>query len=197
MKYLVIKNSSFNLNAYALTTIRKVDIFHIMEWRNQQIKILRQNNIISKAEQISYYENTILPSFTSNKPKMILFSFLYNKICIGYGGFTNIDWHSKRAELSFLLDTKRTFNKKQYAYDFTIFLNIIKYIAFNEIKFNRLFTETFDFRSLHIKILEKNNFKIEGILKKHIYIKNKYYNSLIHAQLIREFKGKSKIYVKK
>jgi len=47
-----------------------------------------------------------------------------------------------------------------YRNDFSIFLNFLKKIACTELQFSKLFTETYDIRSVHKSILEKNEFKI-------------------------------------
>ena len=52
---------------------------------------------------------------------------------------------------------------------FKIFLENMKSIAKNLLKFKTLSTETFMFRSYHIKILEQSNFKL---IKKKINKKN-------------------------
>jgi RimJ/RimL family protein N-acetyltransferase len=59
----------------------------------------------------------------------------------------------------------------------------MKKVAYSELNFSRLYTETFDIRSVHIKVLEKNNFLLEGRMKNHIYINNKFVDSLIHGNL--------------
>jgi RimJ/RimL family protein N-acetyltransferase len=56
-------------------------------------------------------------------------------------------------------------------------------IAFEEIKFNKLTTETFDIRPITLDILNKNKFKLEGRLKKHVKIENHFYDSLLHGIL--------------
>jgi RimJ/RimL family protein N-acetyltransferase len=155
----------------------------IKNWRNQQIDFLRQTTLLTNKDQKEYYNNFILPSFSTNKPKIILFSFMKLKKCIGYGGLINIDWNSKRAELSFLLDTNRSKNLKIYRKEFKIFLNLITRLSFVELKLNRLFTETFDIRPVHIDVLQKFGFKFEGRLKKHTFVQGRFVDSLIHGYL--------------
>ena len=41
-------------------------------------------------------------------------------------------------------------------------------------KFKKLYTETYSGRRLHVSILKQNGFKLEGILKSHIYQSNKF-----------------------
>ena len=102
----------------------------IRKWRNEQIDILRQNKPLTKDEQSKYYHQVIKKSFYEKKPEMILFSFLIKNNCVGYGGFVHIDWNSKKAELSIILDTNRTKKQETYKKEFSIFLKIILNIGF-------------------------------------------------------------------
>ncbi|MCX7955043.1 MAG: GNAT family N-acetyltransferase [Bacteroidales bacterium] len=182
-----LKKPELVLGPYKITPYREEDIFKIMKWRNEQIDILRQNHLLTEEEQKNYYQNFVLPTFYEEKPKQILFSYLFNNECIGYGGLTNIDWYNKRAELSFLVETKRSQINEIYSEDFTSFLKLIYQVTFNDIQLNRLFSETYEFRKFHITILEKNGFKLEGILREHVFFKNKFINSLIHSILKSEY----------
>ncbi len=158
--YVCLKKNCYVFKKYELTPIRKQDIESVRQWRNDQINILRQEKPISIDEQEQYFENIIFPSFNQQAPELILFSFLKNSELIGYGGFVNIDWKNKLSEISFLIETKRSKNPSQYETDFTIFLNFLKKISCDDLKFNELFTETYDIRPIHVNILEKNEFKI-------------------------------------
>ena len=188
MKYSVLKNNNYQLGRYSAVPLREMDIFLIKKWRNEQIQVLRQNKILTDQDQLSYYKNHIIPSFSQKRPNIILFSYLYDNNCIGYGGLTNIKWQSKRAELSFLLDTKRCLYSKQYKIDFTNFISLIKKVTFNDLKFNRIFTETFAFRQAHIAILEENGFRLEGKMKQHVVINGEFVDSILHG-LLKEYQN--------
>jgi RimJ/RimL family protein N-acetyltransferase len=179
--YQVLEKKDYVFKNYKLVPIREEDIQLIKDWRNTQIDILRQEKPITKEQQINYYNQIVKKSFSDEKPALILFSFLYNDSCIGYGGITNIDWNAKNAELSFLLDTNRTHNKKTYEKDFTTFLHLVFEIAFKELNFNRIFTETYDIRPAHISVLEKNGFHLEKRLKQHKRINYTLVDVLIHS----------------
>lgn len=183
MKYSCLTVNTYQEDKYKIVSLRFQDIMLIKKWRNDQIKVLRQNKILTDEDQINYYHNVIMPSFNANKPNIVLVSFLLKESCIGYGGLTNINWESYRAEISFLLDTQRVINPELYQKDFGIFLTLIKKLAFNNQSFNRLFTETFDIRPLHIDVLEKNGFHLEGRLKQHVFIEGRFVDSLIHGFL--------------
>lgn len=172
---------------YELIPIREEDIQLIKNWRNSQIDVLRQKYLLTEKEQINYYKNVIRKTFDQKNPEQILFSFLFEKKCIGYGGLVHIDWESKKAEVSFLMETERTKDQNLVREDFRIFLKILFEIAFNELKFNRLVTETFDIRSLIVEILERSGFKQEGRLRENVIIKGSYVDSLIHSYFRKDF----------
>lgn len=184
-KYLCIKNQFLKKNDLEIVPIRHEDMLKIMQWRNEQTYHLRQNGLISKKDQNNYFKNVIGGLFNDPHPKQVLFSYIKQDICIGYGGLVNINWHDKRAELSFLLDTNLKKNKQNYQKYFSVFIELIKKVAFTEMNLNRIYTETYSFRSKHIAILENNKFVYEGSMKQHIYMKDedRFYNSLLHGCL--------------
>lgn len=173
----------FSFKTISLRSIKTNDIELIRSWRNKQTKILRQKEMISRKTQEEYFRNHVWSSMNSSKPKQILLSIRKDKQTIGYGGFVNISWDDKRAEISFLVSDQIANNKFLYKIIFTEFIYLIQNIAFNVLNFNRIYTETYDIRPLHISILENNKFKLEGRMKSHVMIDNKEVDSLIHACL--------------
>jgi len=189
MKYeKILSKTKLQHGKYTLIPIRKQDIQKIRKWRNDQMDILRQNKILTKLEQEDYFKKIIKRTFQENKPNCILFSFLLNDECIGYGGFVHIDWFLKRSEISFLNETNRAQNQETYKTDYSIFLKIILQIAFEQLCLNRIFTETFAFRKNTSKLLEKFGFRLEGRLKNHVMVKGNYFDSLIHGFLKQYYK---------
>ena len=185
--YTALATDEFANNEYTIVPLRTCDIYEIGKWRNEQIDFLRQKTILTDQDQKDYYERWVVPSFSETQPRIILFSYLEYNICIGYGGLTNIDWDNKRAELSFLLQTERTKTSQQYHRDLSHFLRLLKGVAFNELHFNRIFTETYDIRADHVLVLEENGFVLEGRLKQHVIIRGRLVDSLIHGCL-REYR---------
>jgi hypothetical protein len=181
--YKCLNQQRYQVNDYTLIPIREQDKMPIMEWRNAQIDVLRQDRLLTVADQDNYFKNVVLPLFDQEWPKQLLFSFLYKGELIGYGGLVHIHWGDKRAEVSFLLDNKRVASNELYKAEFSVFLTLLKQVAFNDIMFNRLYTETFDIRPFHISILEENGFVPEGRMREHVLIEGKYYDSLIHGFL--------------
>lgn len=181
MKYACLKSERFTYESYQLVPIRYSDIFLIKQWRNEQIDILRQNVVLTDAMQELYFTHTIQPTFSLANPPQILFSYLQNGSLIGYGGIVHIDWTKKQGEVSFLVNTQRTRNAEVYQADFTHFLFLIKKVAFDDLLFSRLYTETFDVRPQHTAILESADFRLEQRLKDHVMINQKPVDALIHG----------------
>ena len=182
-KYTSLKQNKFSYNDYILVPIRCEDMERIRQWRNAQMSVLRQSIKLSPRDQKLYFENVIKSSFTNKEAKQLLFSFIKNNQLIGYGGLVNISWKDKRAEMSFLLDDQRAQNEFQYKEDMANFIYLIKKVIFEEMKFNRVYTETFAFRTFHISILEENGYTKEGTLREHILESDKFYDSIIHGMV--------------
>jgi RimJ/RimL family protein N-acetyltransferase len=185
--YKILKNIKYKNGDYNLAPFRSQDIYKIKDWRNNQINVLRQKIELTDEDQKHYYHNVIKQTFNNPIPQQMLFSFLLRSKCIGYGGLTNIDWESRRAELTFLLDDKRATNNSIYRQDFSIFISFIKQLVFDDLKFNRIFTETFDIRPLHISILELNGFVLEGRMRQHIVINGEFFDSLLHGFIKEQY----------
>jgi len=182
-KYNFINFDNLRLKEYFLVPLRKSDTQLVRHWRNDQIRVLRQKKRLTKQEQLSYFNNVVKKSFEKKKPDLILCSLMLEKTCVGYGGLVHINWNSKRAEVSFLNETRRSESKYLYKKDFTVFFELIKKLAFKQLNFKRIDTETYDIRPFVIKLLEKNGFKRKGKLKKRVFINGKFVDSIIHSCL--------------
>ena len=180
--YSFLTHNKISFGKYSLSPLRKRDIQKIRKWRNEQINVLRQKIPLTKEIQLKYYINTVKKSFYKNKPDIVLFSFLHDRNCIGYGGLVHMNWNSKTGEISFITNTIRTKSKSIYQKDFSIFLKLIFKISFDYMSLNKLTTETFDIRPWTIEVLENHGFKREGRLKKHVLIDGKLYDSIFHAK---------------
>ena len=77
MEYSFLQNNRYCLNEYCLVPLREQDVELIRKWRNDQIHVLRQKKPLTEKEQHNYFSQVILKSFSEDKPKCILFSFLF------------------------------------------------------------------------------------------------------------------------
>ncbi|SFL45444.1 GNAT family N-acetyltransferase [Pelosinus propionicus] len=181
--YKCLKFDRYVSENYTLLPVREQDIMLIKDWRNSQLDVLRQKYILTEEMQRGYFETVVWPSFELEQPQQLLFSFLKQDVCIGYGGIVHISWEDRRGEVSFLLNSERVSASNVYHQDFLSFLNLIKQVAYEGLSFNRLFTETFDIRPFHISILEEAGFLCEGRMKQHVYLNDAFVDSVLHGHI--------------
>ncbi len=180
-----LNQQRFDHQGYAIVPIQAEHFEPIRRWRNAQLDALRQTEPISPVQQETYFTQTILPTMEAATPPNILMSLLLNERLIGYGGLVHIGWGDQRAEMSFLVDDLRAKDLRQYACDLRAFIALVRSMAFDDLGFHRLFTETYANRHHHIKVLESAGFLREGVLRDHVKIGSCFVDSLIHA-ILRE-----------
>jgi RimJ/RimL family protein N-acetyltransferase len=178
-KYKCLKNQEFKLDNYKIVPLRFQDKYQIMSWRNEQMFHLRQNTLLTKENQDKYFIEIISKIYDEINPNQILFSYLENDICIGYGGLVHINWENKNAEISFVLNTKL---ENFFIEHWCTFLSLIENVAFNEIKLYKIFTYAFDLRPKLYIALEKSNFKKEATLVNHTIVNEKLVDVVIHSK---------------
>lgn len=180
-EYKVLKKGNFLLGDYKIVPIRFEDRFLIMQWRNEQIYHLRQNKPLTKEDQDSYFENVVSKLFDQDKPDQILFSFLKEDQCIGYGGLVHINWEDKNAEISFLMDT--ILEKDFFKLYWITFLKLLEEVAFKEIRLHKIYTYAFDLRPKLYFAMDKAGFSKEAVLKQHGYFEGKFIDVIIHSKI--------------
>src|SRR5690606_13377372 len=103
--YKGLHKQVFRLGGHSIVPIRMEDRFAIMKWRNEQIYHLRQSKPLTEEDQDRYFDQVVLQLFQKEYPENMLFSYLEDDKCIGYGGLVHIKWTDKNAEISFIMDT--------------------------------------------------------------------------------------------
>jgi RimJ/RimL family protein N-acetyltransferase len=177
--YKTLNKQIFEIGIYKIIPIRYEDRYAIMHWRNEQIYHLRQSMLLDKESQDKYFDNVIPELFEIDNPDQILFSYLENEKCIGYGGLVHINWLDKNAELSFIMNTNEELH---FNIHWTNFLKLIQLVAFEELKFHKIYTYAFDLRPHLYEILELNGFYKEATLKEHCLFENKFIDVIIHSK---------------
>lgn len=178
--YKILHKQSYKNDEYSIVPIRMEDRYDIMRWRNEQIYHLRQNKPLTEEEQDNYFNKIIPPLFTQDKPGQLLFSFLKDEECIGYGGLVHIDWEKQKAEVSFLIATHLENNfLKEYM---TIFFRLIDEVAFVELGLNKLYTYAYDVRPHIYPFLEANGFIRKEVLPQQIRGGEVYADVIIHEK---------------
>lgn len=178
--YKSLKNQKFQLGIYQLVPIRDEDKYLILKWRNEQLYHLRQAKPLSTEDQEIYFKYTISNLFEQEKPNQILFSYLENGICIGYGGLVHINWIDRHAEISFIINTE--LEKTFFEFHWITYLSLIEQVAFNEMKMHKIFTFAFDLRPHLFQAVGKAGFQKEAVLKEHCCFEGKFIDAIIHTK---------------
>ncbi len=180
--YKCLTQQVFANNDYSIVPIRYEDRIDIMQWRNEQIYHLRQLQPLTPENQDNYFTDVVANLFNQDYPNQILFSYLDGDKCIGYGGLVHINWVDKNAEISFIMDTELEFDF--FEFHWTNFLQFIEKVAQQELELHKIFTYAFDLRPKIYKILEKNNFEKEAVLKEHCFFETKFIDVIIHSKIL-------------
>jgi hypothetical protein len=178
--YKVLNNQIHTIGDYSIVPIRYQDRFEIMKWRNEQIYHLRQKDFLTEDCQEKYFTKVIQNLFKTEYPDQLLFSFLKNNNCIGYGGLVKINWIDKNAEISFLMNTN--LEKNHFEEYWLLFLELIEQVGFSDIFLNKIYTYAFDLRPQLYPILLKANYSEESRLKAHCFFQEKFIDVLIHSK---------------
>ncbi len=180
--YKVLNRQHFSNNDFSIVPIRYEDRLDIMKWRNEQIYHLRQNKLLTENDQNYYFENTIANLFNQEEPNQILFSYLENGNCIGYGGLVHINWIDKNAEISFVMNT--ILEKDEFQKHWVTYLGLIQQLAFEELKLHKIFIYAFDLRPHLYKAAELAGFERDAVLKEHCLFQGEYKNVVIYSKII-------------
>ena len=183
LAYKLLNNQTFTSGKYSLIPIRFEDRFAIMQWRNEQIYHLRQDKLLTNEDQDHYFENVISNLFEQDQPSQILFSFLENGVCIGYGGLVHINWIDKNAEISFIMNT--SLEKKCFQKYWIIYLELIEQLAFEELKLHKIYVYAFDLRPHLYLVLEHSGYFKDAKLKEHCRFQGKFIDVVIHSKINR------------
>ena len=183
-KYTVLRKNKYVKGNFSLVPIRYRDRFSIMKWRNEQIYHLRQNKLLTEEVQEDYFRHVVLGLFGQQEPEQILFSYLDEDVCIGYGGIVHINWIDRNAEISFVIDS--SLEIEGFHRHWSIFLDLIEQVAFDVLKFHKLFTYAFDLRPRLYEAVEAKGYRKEAVLKEHILFNHEYRDVVIHSKIVAD-----------
>ena len=168
---------------YSIASVRFSDAEPIRNLRNQQISALRQQQQLSKASQIEYFNNIVAKDFNNDRPKQVLVRFCLECHLIGYGGIVHLDWRNLRGEVSFLLETSRTKDHTKYSAELGVFFHLIKELAFTKLGLNKLSTEAYAHRAYHVTAIENSGFQREGVLRQQTLLDGKWIDAVVASCL--------------
>lgn len=179
-RYNVLVNQIFSNDKFSIVPIRYEDRINILKWRNEQIYHLRQSKPLTEEDQDYYFNNIVNKLFDQEWPDQILFSYLEDDICIGYGGLVHINWIDKNAEISFILNTE--LEKEYFSKHWSLFLGLIEHVAFEELKLYKIFTFAFDLRPHLYEPIENSGFVKEATLKNHCLFNGEFKDIIVHTK---------------
>ncbi len=179
--YKVLQQQEYHAGEYSLVPIRHEDRYRIMQWRNEQIYHLRQTEPLTREQQDAYFDNVVAKLFDQVKPDQILFSFLKDGECIGYGGLVHINWVDRNAEISFIMATD--LEASHFATIWSIYLRLIEKAAFSHLQLHKLYVYAFDVRPHLYTVLQQNGYFLDARLKEHCFFQSRYLDVVIHSKL--------------
>lgn len=179
--YKVLCRQVFVKDKYSIVPIRREDRFAIMKWRNEQIYHLRQPKPLTEEDQNRYFDEVVANLFTQDFPSNMLFSYLEGEKCIGYGGLVHINWVDKNAEISFIMDT--SLEQEYFQFHWSMYLNLIDKVAFNELQLHKIYTYAFDLRPQLYPSLESLGYRKEAVLTDHCQFEGNFKNVVIHSKI--------------
>lgn len=179
--YKVLQRQVFSIDDYSIVPLRYMDRLSIMKWRNEQMYHLRQNTTLTAEDQNSYFNNTVSHLFDSDRPAQILFSYLKDNVCIGYGGLVHINWIDRNAEISFIMDTD--LEAEHFEFHWKLYLSLIQNVAFRELGLHKIYTYAFNLRPKLYSALTHSGFNHEATLNQHSRFNDNYIDVLIHSRI--------------
>jgi len=179
--YQVLNQQVWESGAFSIVPIRYQDRLDIMKWRNEQIYHLRQDKPLTQEGQEWYFNEVVSKLFNQESPNQILFSFLKNGKCIGYGGLVHINWIDKNAEISFIMET--SLEKEYFQFNWRTYLGLIEQVAFQDLNLHKLYVYAFDLRPHLYTALEASGYFQDARLKDHCYFQGSFKDVVIHSKL--------------
>lgn len=177
--YTCLHQQEHHFGNYSIVPLRYEDRFHIMKWRNEQIYHLRQARPLTEEDQQRYFDNVVSKLYDTPQPDQILFSYLEENTCIGYGGLVHINWFDRNAEISFIMDT--SLEAEHFVEHWNNYLTMLKIVAIDDLELHKIYTYAFDLRPHLYPIFEAAGFVREATLKDHCCYNGEYKDVVIHS----------------
>lgn len=176
-----IRNKLIIGKSVILESINLEDIEIARNWRNNPKlkRFFRQNNDLTKSEQLSWFYKISNPSNSTE----ILFKIVESKSkeMLGIAGINYINWVNNNAQLSLYIGKDNLYvDKHGWAKEAACL--IIKY-AFEKFNVKKIICEVFDYDIAKKKLLEEIDFEHEGTFKSYVYKNGKYINSLFYSKI--------------
>jgi RimJ/RimL family protein N-acetyltransferase len=179
--YKALHQQVFTNGDFKIVPIRFQDRMDIMKWRNEQMYHLRQAQPLTKESQDEYFQTVVASLFNEEEPKQLLFSYLKNDVCIGYGGLVHINWIDRNAEISFVMNTNA--EKLDFNTHWVNYLNLIERVSYTELGFRKIYIYAFDLRPHLYVAAQEAGFFLDGRLDDHCLTAQGYKDVVIYSKL--------------
>jgi len=180
--YKALNKQELSNGNFSIVPIRFEDRFAIMKWRNEQLYHLRQKQPLTVEDQDNYFTNVVSQLFEKDQPSQILFSFLENGQCIGYGGLVHINRIDQNAEISFIMDT--VLESEHFKVNWSNFLKLIEIVALFELNLHKLFVYAFDLRPHLYVSLEQEKYFLDARLTEHCFYDDRFFDVVIYSKIL-------------
>ena len=179
-QYKCLKKQLYTNGIQEIVPIRSQDRYLIMQWRNEQLFHLRQTKPLTKEDQDHYFDHVIPSYFDAEQPSNILFSYLNQGDCVGYGALVHINWQDQNAEISFIINP--ALEKEYFDYHWVNYLKLLQQVAFTDLGLHKVYTYAFDLRPHLYTAVEKEGFTFEARLKDHCFFLGEFKDVVIHSK---------------
>lgn len=164
---------------FILRTIQKGDEFDIA--KNANDKTISRNTAAIpypyKLKDAKEWIKKCLNEEKKEKPETVIFVIIINDEVVGSVGLHSIVKNHK-AEIGYWLARKH-WGKGIVPEAVKIVTNF----AFKKLKLKRVYARAYSFNTPSMKVLEKNGYKLEGIFKKDVEKKGKFFDSYNYAKV--------------
>lgn len=118
----------------------------------------------------------------SNKEVRYLIA-LHDGTRLGLTGLTDMDWKNGRCKGTGIRISPQVQNKGYATEAYTMMLNY----AFNQLRFHKVTDSALETNKASLRFLEKVGYKVEGVLRDHVFKNGKYCNVVTTSILAEDF----------
>tara|TARA_B100000900_G_scaffold401246_1_gene405705 strand:+ start:78 stop:602 length:525 start_codon:yes stop_codon:yes gene_type:complete len=170
------KDTIIKLKIFKAPLISKTNYFMWLKDKEVIKYLYRQELFLGiKKKQIYKYVNDLDQSKND-----FFYLIIVDKKIIGTVKLGHVDWYAKTGDIGIMIGDKNYWGKG-YA---TRIIKIISKISKKKFKLRKLIAGTPGNNIGMIKAFKKNNFKVEGIRKKHLLISRKYVDHILFGKII-------------
>lgn len=152
--------------------IEEADLAQLRDWRNDYglCSTSREYRLLNMINQYDWLE------YVSRSREVEMFGIEADGTLVGVCGLCNINWVNRAAEVTIYAEDTEAAAQA---------LRLLQRKAFEEFNLHRLWAEVYEFHEMKITLLEDGGFVQEGRLRKHVFGRGKYHDSLMYGLLRR------------